>query len=213
VTDEGTSSAGERTPCTHSGRRRLHTDRERAHLAHPDRRALHRRPEDLGADGDLDREPHPVAHRDAHGLADDECGEHAERRLRAAIRIAHNPGFDRLVFEFSPTDRGVGAYGIPPYLIEVASSFSGPSGQPVTVAGNAYFRVRFQNTDAHTNAGQVTLTSSDLKPNTPLIKEVRIVEDFEATVQAAVGLDHLACPSVLTLGGPARVVLDFPTPP
>jgi len=133
--------------------------------------------------------------------------------LLTAIRIAHNPGFDRLVFDFSPTDRGVGAYGVPPYSIDVASSFSGPSGQAVTVAGNAYFRVRFQNTDAHTSAGRTTLASSDQRPTTPLVKEVRIVEDFEATVQAAVGLDHLACPSVLTLSGPIRVVLDFPTPP
>ncbi len=140
-------------------------------------------------------------------------GSTANRVLLTAIRVAHNPGFDRVVFEMSATDRGVGSYGVPPYRIEVADTFTGPSGLPVTVAGAAHFRVTFQNTDAHTNAGQSTLASSDLQPSTPLIKEVKIVEDFEATVQAGVGLDHLVCPSVLTLSDPVRVVFDFPTPP
>ena len=140
-------------------------------------------------------------------------GSDANRVLLTAVRIAHNPGFDRIVFEFGPTDRGVGGYGIPPFTIEVASSFAGPSGIPVTIDGNAHFRVRFQNTDAHTNAGVPTLASQDLRPTTPLLKEAKLVEDFEATVVWGLGLDHLVCPSVLTLGGPARVVFDFPTPP
>lgn len=137
------------------------------------------------------------------------------RVLLTAIRVAHNPGFDRVVFEFSPTDQGVGTYGMPGYTIEVASTFAGPSGIPVTVAGNAAFRVLFPfgTTDAHTKDGKPTLASQDLKPTTPLVKEVRLVEDFEATVQIAVGLDHLVCPTVLTLANPVRVVLDFPTPP
>jgi len=99
--------------------------------------------------------------------------------------------------------------------VEVASTFAGASGIPVTVAGNAAFRVLFAfgTTDAHTKDGKPTLASSDLKPTTPLVKEVRLVEDFEATVQMAVGLEHLVCPTVLTLAGPVRVVLDFPTPP
>ncbi len=140
-------------------------------------------------------------------------GSDANRVLLTAVRIAHNPGFDRLVFEFSPTDRGQGAYGVPPFTIDVASSFAGPSGLPVTVDGNAHFRIRFQNTDAHTDAGASTLASQDLQPTTPLLKEARLVEDFEATVVWGVGLDHLACPSVLTLSGPIRLVFDFPTPP
>lgn len=140
-------------------------------------------------------------------------GSDANRVLLTAVRIAHNPGFDRLVFEFSPTDRGQGAYGVPPFRIDVASTFAGPSGLPVTVDGNAHFRILFQNTDAHTNAGASTLASQDLRPSTPLLKEVRLVEDFEATVVWGVGLDHLVCPSVLTLAGPIRVVFDFPTPP
>src|SRR5438094_495867 len=55
--------------------------------------------------------------------------------------------------------------------------------------------------------------STDIKPLTPLIKQVKLVEDFERVLTWGAGLDHLACPKVLELAGPFRVVLDFPTPP
>jgi hypothetical protein len=139
-------------------------------------------------------------------------GSQANRAVLTAIRIAHNPGFDRLVFEFGPST-GPGTYGVPPYQIEVANTFTTTSGQQVRVDGNAFIGIRFQNTDAHDQAGKVTVTSTDVKPTTPLIKEARMVEDFEAVVRWAVGLDHLVCPQMLTLAGPVRVVLDFPTPP
>jgi hypothetical protein len=142
-------------------------------------------------------------------------GSTANRAILSDVRVAHNPGFDRLVFEFSPSP-GPGVYGVPPYRVEIASTFTAVSGQPVRVDGNAFFAVNFQQTDAHNpNTGQTVLPQSkfDLKPGTPLIREVRLVEDFEATVRWAVGLDKLVCPSVLTLTGPVRVVIDYPTPP
>ena len=128
-----------------------------------------------------------------------------------AIRIAHNPGFDRLVFELGPN--AVGTYGIPPWTVQVASTFTATSGQPVAVAGNAFFLVRLNNTDAHDQTGKVTVSPTDYKPTTPVIREVRVVEDFEAVNRWAVGLDHLVCPQILTLTNPVRLVVDFPTPP
>ncbi len=143
-------------------------------------------------------------------------GSPANRALLTAVRVAHHDGYDRIVYEFSPST-GPGSYGVPPFTIGVASSFAGPSGQPVHVDGNAFLNVRFQNTDAHNDAGQPTIGSSDIKasdlrPSTTIIREVRLVEDFEAVVVWGVGLDHLVCPTVLTLAGPVRVVLDFATP-
>jgi len=138
-------------------------------------------------------------------------GSPANRSVVTAVRVAHNPGFDRVVFELGPNS--VGAYGLPPYTIDVASGFTATSGQPVRVDGNAFFLVRLSNTDAHDASGRVTLASTDVKATTPLVKEVRLVEDFEAVNRWAVGLDHLGCPSVLTLTNPVRVVVDFPTPP
>jgi len=132
-----------------------------------------------------------------------------------AIRIAHNAGFDRLVFEFGPST-APGVYGMPPYRIAVATSLSGPSGQPVPIDGSALFGVRFQNASTvNPSTGAKTYTgATSLRPTTtPLIKEVRLVEDFERVMTWGVGLARLQCPTLLTLGSPVRLVLDFPTPP
>lgn len=103
---------------------------------------------------------------------------------------------------------------MPAFTIETASSLSGPSGQPVAITGNAMFGVRFQNASTQNPSGGPSYTgSTDIKPATPLIKHVKLVEDFERVLVWGVGLDRLACPTVLQLAGPLRVVLDFPTPP
>ena len=138
-------------------------------------------------------------------------GSQANRAVITAVRVAHNPGFDRIVFELGPN--AVGTYGLPPYTIEVASTFIATSGQPVRVDGNAFFGLRLGNTDAHDQTGKQTVNPTDIKTTTPLVKEVRIVEDFEAVNRWAIGLDRLVCPTVLTLASPVRVVIDFPTPP
>ena len=140
-------------------------------------------------------------------------GNASNQAQLVAVRVAHNPGFDRLVFEFGQST-APGPFGMPAYTVETATSLSGPSGQPVTIAGNALFGTRFQNASTQNPNGTPSYTgSNDLKPTTPLIKEVKIVEDFERVLLWGVGLDHLACPKVSELAGPFRLVLDFPTPP
>ena len=140
-------------------------------------------------------------------------GNPSNQAQLVAVRVAHQTGFDRLVFEFGQST-APGPFGMPAYAIEAASSLSGPSGQPVTITGNALFGARFQNASTQNPNGTASYTgSNDLKPTTPLIKEVKIVEDFERVLLWGVGLDHLACPKVSELAGPFRVVLDFPTPP
>lgn len=140
-------------------------------------------------------------------------GAEGNQAQLVAIRIAHNPGFDRLVFELGPST-APGTPGIPPYTIETSSSLAGASGQPVTIAGSALFGIRIQNASTRSPEGTTTYTGvTDMRPATPLIREVRMVEDFERVMVWGAGLDHLACPQVQTLSGPYRVVLDFPTPP
>lgn len=132
-----------------------------------------------------------------------------------AIRIAHNPGFDRVVFEFGPST-APGVYGMPLYRVAVATSLSGPSGLPVPIDGNALFGVRFQNasTVSPTDGTRTYTGPSSIKPTTtPLVKEVRLVEDFERVLVWGVGLQRLQCPTLLALSAPVRLVLDFPTPP
>ena len=52
------------------------------------------------------------------------------------VRIAHQPGFDRIVFDFGPGPH-------PPYTVEQSASFVAPNGQTVPVQGNAHLGVRF----------------------------------------------------------------------
>ena len=123
-----------------------------------------------------------------------------------AIRAAHQPGFDRLVFEFSGP-------AVPEYLIELASSFTATSGQPVRVDGNAFFKVR-SGGQAHNDAGQRSYPQPDpYRVGLIVVREIKLVEDFEGVILFGVGMERLVCPTVVTLLGPTRVVIDFPTPP
>ena len=151
----------------------------------------------------------------ASACPDQTGGSTANQAQLVAIRIAHTPGFDRLVFELGPST-APGVYGMPPFRIAVATSLSGPSGQPVPIDGSALFGVRFQNASTvNPSDGSRSYTgATSLKPTTtPLIKEVRLVEDFERVMLWGVGLQRLVCPTLLTLSSPVRLVLDFPTPP
>jgi hypothetical protein len=130
-----------------------------------------------------------------------------------AVRVAHQPGFDRLVFEFGQST-APGPFGMPAYTLETATSLSGPSGQAVAITGNAIFGARFQGASTQNPIGGASYTgSTDIKPTTPLVKNVKLVEDFERVLVWGIGLDRLACPNILVLSGPFRLVLDFPTPP
>jgi hypothetical protein len=151
----------------------------------------------------------------ASACPDQTGGGAANQAQLTAIRIAHNPGFDRLVFELGPST-APGVYGMPQFRIAVATSLSGPSGQPVPIDGSALIGVRFQNASTvNPSDGSRSYTgATSLKPTTtPLIKEVRLVEDFERVMLWGVGLQRLQCPTLLTLSSPVRLVLDFPTPP
>ena len=126
--------------------------------------------------------------------------------LVAALRAAHNPGIDRLVLEFTGTV-------VPPYEIKAASTFTAPSGLAIPVDGNAFFSVRAGG-QAHTNAGQRSYPQADpYRPGLPLIREVKLVTDFEGAVIFGVGVERAVCPTLLVLASPPRIVLDFPTPP
>jgi hypothetical protein len=125
----------------------------------------------------------------------------------AALRAAHNPGLDRLVIEFTEQ-------AVPSYEIKSSSDiFGSPSGFSVRVDGNAFFSIRVSG-QAHTDAGQRSYLQADpYRPGLPLIREVKLVTDFEGAVIFGLGLERLACPTLLVLASPPRIVLDFPTPP
>jgi len=128
------------------------------------------------------------------------------------VRAAHNPGFDRVVFEFGPST--VGPYGLPPWSLAVATQFVGTSGRQVPVDGNAFLSVRLSNASTvDPSTGQQTFTQTDLRPGLPLVREVKLIEDFERVMTWGIGLERLACAKVSQLAGPVRLVVDLPTPP
>ena len=125
----------------------------------------------------------------------------------AAVRAAHNLGFDRLVIELTEQV-------VPQFEIKASSSVLGSgSGFSLRVDGNAFFSVRFAG-QARNDAGQPSYPQADpYRPGLPLIREVKFVGDFEGTVIFGVGLERVACPTLLVLASPPRIVLDFPTAP
>ena len=128
------------------------------------------------------------------------------------VRVGHQPGADRVVFEFGTEQSAQD--DVPRFHLERATSFTAISGQPVPVQGNALWSVRFEGaSQADQNGNLVYRGSRDLDPATTLVRDVKLVEDFEAQIVWAVGLARLECPRVTTLRSPLRVVLDFPEAP
>ena len=132
-----------------------------------------------------------------------------------AIRIAHQAGFDRVVFEFGPSSVPVGGYGLPLYEVSVVAQFiGGGSGRPVPVDGNAFTQIRFRNASTvDPTTGKQTFTQSDFRPGLPLVREVKLIDDFERVMTWGIGLERLVCATATELANPARLVVDLPTPP
>ena len=128
------------------------------------------------------------------------------------VRVAHQPGFDRVVFDFGQESGA--ADDLPAFRIDRATSFTAISGQPVTLQGSAFWSIRFEPSSIADRSGRITYAGSrDIVPTTPLVKEVKEVEDFEAVMVWGVGLARLECPAVMTLRSPLRLVIDLPAAP
>ena len=122
----------------------------------------------------------------------------------ADVRVAAFGDADRVVFDFGPGASADDA--VPAFTIERAVRFTNIAGQEVPVQGTAFWAVRFEGSDAHTAyAGP-----RDIQPGLTVVRNVKLVEDFEAVLIWAVGLSRLECPQVTTQRSPLRLVLDFP---
>ena len=125
-----------------------------------------------------------------------------------AVRAAHHPGFDRVVFEFTgrvPASRRV---------IYVNRLIGDPSGLPVRIAGRAILQVRFEAANAHNDVGRATAPGRIVFPLPNVMTAVRS-GDFEAVTSYGIGLAKKETFKVFTLSRPSRVVIDvkagFPT--
>lgn len=125
-----------------------------------------------------------------------------------AIRAAHYPGLDRVVFEFRnglPSSR-TAAY--------VSTLTADASGLPVRIAGRAILKVRFASADAHNSLGQPTAPAR-VTYDLPNLMTVVRSGDFEAVTTYGLGLMSRQPYRIWTLTSPPRVVVDvgaaFPT--
>ena len=124
-----------------------------------------------------------------------------------AIRAAHHPGFDRIVFQFTgglPTSHHV-------QYVDVLRGDA--SGLPIPVAGRAILSVGFDGAQAHDSQGPtVPARKAFALPN--IMTTVR-AGDFEAVTTYGVGLAKRTPFTVASLHDPDRVVIDiraaFPT--
>jgi hypothetical protein len=128
-----------------------------------------------------------------------------------AVETAPRPGYDRVVFEF--TGDSVPGYRIayvtaPP----LAPLRRCGSGEVVSLAGAQRLVVRFEPARAHDDRGNPAPVERDRAPGLPVVREMRLVCDFEGQVEWALGVqgEGPAAPPyrVSELTGPARLLLD-----
>ena len=126
-----------------------------------------------------------------------------------AVRVAHQTGYDRIVFEFAPQP-GATAH-LPAYTVSRQASakfVKDPSGQLVTLRGSAGLRIVL-----HGASGATSYTGSrDQIVNLPVVQEVEQLGDFEAVLSWGAGLSQASCIRTLELSNPTRLVIDVQTP-
>ena len=120
-----------------------------------------------------------------------------------AVRAAHHPGFDRVVFEFSG--------GLPGARAAYVRSLVGDaSGLPVRVAGRAVLRVVMTGAEAHDGSGAPTAPTR-VAHALPGVLTVVGAGDFEGVVTYGLGVARRTPFQVHRLRSPSRVVVDVGT--
>ena len=116
-----------------------------------------------------------------------------------AVRTGTHAGYDQVTIQFSngqPSDVNLDPQS-------TATFMESPKGQAITLAGQDGILITIKGADGHTQyAGP-----ADFNTNYPELKEVRQVQDFEGTVQWALGLAHPGCYAYTFLTNPTRLVI------
>jgi hypothetical protein len=119
------------------------------------------------------------------------------------VRAASHEKFDRVVFEFNGDV-------LPGYHVEYVDRpvRKCGSGKVVPLAGDAWLLVTVSPSNAHTDEGEATVKDRERQLNLEVIKELKIICDFEAEVSWVMSLSHPNRYRVLELSNPARLVVD-----
>ena len=114
-----------------------------------------------------------------------------------AVDVRSAQCVDRVTFTFASS---VGSWTIGYQAGPLAQEISG---QPVTVAGNAYLVLRFKNTNTATSL------PSDFVPDSSTgVRQITKIQDFEGVVTWAIGLDSARAFGVST-DTPGQVTVEL----
>ena len=131
-----------------------------------------------------------------------------EVALLVAVRVAAQPGADRVVFEF----RGPSLPGFDVAYADGPVLGSG-SGEPIAVDGDGALLIRMEpasGVDLNTADARPTYTGPDrVTGDTTNVTEVVRAGDFEANLEWAIGVEREVPFRVTVLESPARIVVDL----
>ena len=127
--------------------------------------------------------------------------------LLERVAVGQHDGFDRVVFQF----RGEGLPGYRIQYVEPPLQEDG-SGNPVTIAGNAFLVVRMEPAsgfDLNTGEGEMVYKGPRRLPGATVVKELVRTGDFEAVLTWAIGLESKTPFKVTTTSSPSRLIVDL----
>ena len=120
----------------------------------------------------------------------------------SALRTGTHGDYDRLTIDFSngaPGEVRISSVGGTTYTLS-------PSGVTTTVRGQNSVHVLIRGADLHTAYSG----PADILPGYSGLMEVKRIEDFEGTVQLALGVSGSGCYRAFVLSNPYRLVIDVP---
>ena len=116
-----------------------------------------------------------------------------------AVRVGNQSGYDRFIIEFSG--------GVPNYSVTPQSNATftrSPKGDQVTLAGTSGVLIVVHNVTNWTSYSG----PASFQPGYRYLRQALQVENYEGYQQWALGVQGTAYVRVMTLGSPARLVVD-----
>jgi hypothetical protein len=140
------------------------------------------------------RDPAAIAHRARPGM---------RTALLQTIQADPHADYDRVVLEFA-------ADSAPGYHVAYADTPAREcgSGDVVQVAGEAQLLVRIEPARAHTEDSTPTAVARHATPSLTVVREMKLICDFEGQVEWVLGLAASHPYRVLEPSGAARLVID-----
>jgi hypothetical protein len=135
-------------------------------------------------------------------VADTNAGGSTPQLLQ--VSVGHHAAYDRVVFRFSGHAPGYSVRYVPKVLAD-------PSGNPVSLRGNAYLSVTMHSV-ASAQAGKPAAPQGRQRPLFPELREIAGSGDFEGYVSFGLGLKAKTGFRTFVLTNPDRLVVDVRIP-